>query len=376
MEGNSLASPSVPGHDSVVLVGGKPFSERDYLEMYADVRAALRSGQLKSGRQHFELCGLAEGRLGVAPYPQGAGEFFGEKPVDVESLGELHPHKFPYAGPYPWLDGDDWRQRLAEKTGRGEISPADAALCEHWALHGYVIIKGCVDSGLLDRAWRNYDEAIRSGAVRLEEEKAAPDDPHPARYQDPHLKVPAFCEVMRHPEILRLVRLLMGREPAPFQTIASHKGSQQGEHSDSVHMTTYPLGYLTAAWVAFEDIHPDSGPLVYYPGSHRLPYVFGKDIGIPEGEFHRTGWKSYHEHYEPWIVRMLAEHGFQPHHFLAGKGDVFLWHANIIHGGSPRRNMQLTRKALVCHYFVHGAVAYHDLSGDMAREHTGTCLLR
>nr|WP_321984985.1 hypothetical protein [uncultured Lichenicoccus sp.] len=29
---------------------------------------------------------------------------------------------------------------------------------------------------------------------------------------------------------------------------------------------TYPLGYLAATWTAFEDIHPDSGPLVYYPG--------------------------------------------------------------------------------------------------------------
>ena len=50
----------------------------------------------------------------------------------------------------------------------------------------------------------------------------------------------------------------------------SHKGSQQGAHSDSIHMTTYPIGYLSAAWIAFEDIHPDSGPQLFYPGSHRL----------------------------------------------------------------------------------------------------------
>ena len=71
---------------------------------------------------------------------------------------------------------------------------------------------------------------------------------------------------------MRCIRLLMDREPRALQTIASHKGSQQGLHSDSIHMTTYPLGYLTAAWIAFEDIDPDCGPLVYYPGSHRLPY--------------------------------------------------------------------------------------------------------
>jgi hypothetical protein len=355
---------------------GKPFSESDYLEMYPDVRAAVRSGAFQSGRHHFESCGRAEGRLGVAPYPEGAGQFFGEKPVEVEALGELHPHKFPYAGPYPWLDRDDWAERIAERSRSGELSAADAALCESWARHGYVIIKGCFPAETLDRAWQGYDEAIRSGVIRLDEEKAAPGDPHPTRFQDPHFQVPAFCEVMRHPEILRLVKLFMGREPAPFQTIASHKGTQQGPHSDSFHMTTYPLGYLTAAWVAFEDIHPDSGPLVYYPGSHRLPYVFGRDVGIPEGEFGRTGWKTYHERYEPSIMRLLAEHGLEPSYFLAGRGDVLIWHANLVHGGSLRRNLQLTRKALVCHYFVHGAVTYHDSSGGRAREHSGTCLLR
>jgi len=44
-------------------------------------------------------------------------------------------------------------------------------------------------------------------------------------------------------------------------------------------MTTYPEGYLVGAWVAVEDIHPDSGPLVYYPGSHRLPYYLSKEVG-------------------------------------------------------------------------------------------------
>ena len=88
----------------------------------------------------------------------------------------------------------------------------------------------------------------------------------------------------------------MEREPAPFQTITSHKGSQQQEHSDSIHMTTYPIGYLTAAWVAFEDIHPDSGPLVYYPKSHRLPYIFSRDVGIkPRKRLRRTRSQSeYH----------------------------------------------------------------------------------
>jgi ectoine hydroxylase-related dioxygenase (phytanoyl-CoA dioxygenase family) len=71
-----------------------------------------------------------------------------------------------------------------------------------------------------------------------------------------------------------------------------------------------------------------------------------------------------------------VKHDCKPSYFSAGKGDVLIWHANLIHGGSPRKNMQLSRRAMVCHYFVKGAVTYHDLASSLAHPHTGTCLLR
>jgi len=371
-----LSNSMVPDHDDFVMIAGQPFCEPEYLEMNPDVRAFVSEGRFRSGREHFELQGLAEGRVGIAPFGMLAERFFGEKPVDVDSLENLRAEQFPYAGPHPWLDCPDWREKLAAKVAAGEVTAAEAAMCEKWERDGYLILEGCYDHALLDQTWADYEAGLKAGLVKPERDVPVADDPYPGRYLDPHLKVPAMCQILRHAEVLRWLKLLMGREPAPFQTIASHKGSQQGEHSDSIHMTTYPLGYLTATWVAFEDIHPDCGPLVYYPGSHKLPYYFSKDVGIGEGELGRQGYKVYHERYEPWIKRVLSEHNFQPQYFHAKKGDVLIWHANLIHGGSPRKNLQLSRKAVVCHYFVRGAVTYHDLSGTKAREHTGTCLLR
>jgi len=148
----------------------------------------------------------------------------------------------------------------------------------------------------------------------------------------------------------------------------SHKGSQQGAHSDSIHMTTYPIGYLSAAWIAFEDIDPDSGPLLFYPGSHRLPYVFSKDVGITESDFKEQGYTSYAAKYEPYIRRLVEEHRIEPRYFHAKKGDALIWHANLVHGGSMRRNIQLSRKALVCHFFVNGAFVYHDLAATTSKQ--------
>jgi hypothetical protein len=248
-------------------------------------------------------------------------------------------------------------------------------LCRFWAANGYVILENLIEDAVLDDVWGAYEAAIARGRIALPAEPAGEGDPFPGRQLNPHKKVGAFCRILKHAELLRCIRLLMDREPRALQTIASHKGSQQGLHSDSIHMTTYPLGYLTAAWIAFEDIDPDCGPLVYYPGSHRLPYVFSKDVGISEADFQREGYGPYHARYEPRI-RESAEQ-MEPHHFHARKGDVLIWHANLIHGGSPRKNLALSRKSVVCHFFVKGSFVYHDLAAARSRQqYMGTCLLR
>ncbi|HWA87849.1 MAG TPA: phytanoyl-CoA dioxygenase family protein [Opitutus sp.] len=360
--------------DGVEVVLGHQFCEREYLEMNPDVRAAVKSGAFRSGRDHFAHHGLMEGRLGRTP--EHAAQFFGELAVDVRQVKAFRAENFPYAGPHPWLDRADWPELLQAKLDRGELTADEAERCRYWSTHGYLILENCIDAATVDRAWAAYERAIASGVIKLDPDPGGPGDPWPGRHLDAHDKVPELCAILRHPEILRWIRILMDREPAPFQTLTSHKGTQQPEHSDSIHMTTYPLGYLTAAWVALEDIGPDCGPLVYYPGTHRLPYVFSRDVGIGDGEFTQSKFRAYNEKYEPFIQGLLRSHRCQPKYFTAKKGDVLLWHANLLHGGSKRNDLRLSRHSLVAHYFVKGAVTYHDLSGSAAHEHTGTCMLR
>lgn len=308
--------------------------------------------------------------------PQDPDAFFGEVKVDFEAINNPRVEKFPNAGPFPWLDRPDAEAQIAAQWKAGKINRDEAEQLRYWVANGYVILKHAVEPAILDDAWAAYEAAIRDGVVQPPAEPAGPNDPWPGRLQDPHMKVPALCQIMRHPNVLRWVQLLMGREPAPFQTIIGHKGSQQGVHSDSIHMTTYPLGYLTAAWVAFEDIHPDSGPLVYYPGSHRLPYVFSRDVGIKENDYRERGFSPYGEHYEPRIKQVIAEQRLKPHYFHAQKGDALIWHANLLHGGSTRRDLRHTRRTLVSHYFVRGAVCYHDFAAAPPKAFFGTCLLK
>lgn len=301
--------------------------------------------------------------------------YFADEPVRLSRLPSFRAEHFPYSGPYPWLDLPDAEQQIAERAAQGILTANEASLCRFWVENGYVILPKLIDDASLDAVWAGYESAVQAGKIRLPAEPAGENDPYPGRSLNPHKKAPAFCRILKHGQLLAAIRLLTGREPKPLQTIAGHKGSQQGLHSDSIHMTTYPLGYLTAAWIAFEDIHPDCGPLVYYPGSHRLPYVFSKDVGISEEDFRREGYAAYHARYEPYIQDLVAN--AEPHHFHARRGDVLIWHANLIHGGSARTNLELSRKSVVCHFFVKNAFVYHDLAASRSRQqYIGTCLLR
>ncbi|MES1258881.1 MAG: phytanoyl-CoA dioxygenase family protein [Acidobacteriota bacterium] len=302
---------------------------------------------------------------------------FADQPLSTSRLPAFRAEHFPYSGPHPWLDRPDALERIDDKVSRGQLTAEEAALCRHWSEQGYVILPNLIEEPVLNAVWDSYEHAISAARIKLPPEPAAEGDPHPGRFLNPHKKAGDFCRILKHEALARAIRVLMERDPKPLQTIASHKGSQQGVHSDSIHMTTYPLGYLTAAWIAFEDIHPDSGPLVYYPGSHRLPYVFSNDVGISEQDFRQEGYKPYHDRYEPFIQELIRRHALTPRYFHANKGDVLIWHANLLHGGSARRDLQLTRKALVCHFFVKGAFVYHDLAASRSKQqYLGTCLLR
>ncbi len=289
-----------------------------------------------------------------------------ENPVDPAALSAYRSEAFPPHGPVPWLDRPGAEGAIERALDEGLLTESDAALARDFARDGVVVIKGAFTAARLDRSWAAYEQALADGTITVPAEPVDETDRYPGRALNPHWTLPEIDGLLRDEHVRGIVSMLLGVSVRPFQTIIGHKGSQQREHSDSIHMTTYPLGYLVATWTAFEDIHEDSGPLVYYPGSHRLPFLFTRDVGITADDFRVSGYRTYHERYEPAVAALLEQHGLRPHHFVAKKGDVLVWHANLIHGGSPRRDLRWSRRALVCHYFAEGAVCYHDLASSPA----------
>lgn len=290
------------------------------------------------------------------------------KGLDFSGISEFRGDVFPESGQSNWLDASNALAEIDRRQKAREISAEEADACRFWHENGYWVAPSLFADEELDFVWGAYEEALASGILG-ERHAVSPDGRLFDRKLDPALLVPEIKALQHHAKLMRWTDLFLGRKTMPFQTIMGHAGSQQAAHSDSIHMTTYPFGFMVANWTAFEEIEPDSGPLIYYPGSHRLPYLLSREIGIAPGEFKQHGYRLYHERYEPVIAELCVKHGFEQKTFLAKKGDTLFWHANLVHGGSPRTNPNRSRKALVCHHFADGVVSYHDLSGNLTRIH-------
>ena len=163
-----------------------------------------------------------------------------------------------------------------------------------------------------------------------------------------------------HKELVSLLGFLLDRPVHPFQTINFMYGSEQAAHSDSIHMSTYPEGNLTAAWIALEDVSVEQGALFYYPGSHKLPYIYNEDLGLNENALLLD--VNPNKKYEQKVEQLLRENDLEKEVFLAGKGDILIWHPNLLHGGLPHTDRSRTRKSMVVHYFGEGVICYHELT--------------
>jgi phytanoyl-CoA hydroxylase len=173
-------------------------------------------------------------------------------------------------------------------------------------------------------------------------------------------KIDVLRKIASETNLVKLLSSLLKDDAKLFQSINFLKGSEQDTHSDSIHMTTFPLGGLLGVWVALEDIHEDNGPLHYYPGSHKLPYYLNKDYDN-EGNFWLIGDKNYSE-YEKMIEHKINEFGLQKKVFTANAGDLLIWHANLFHGGEVHSNEHKTRKSVVFHYYAKNRICYHEIT--------------
>jgi ectoine hydroxylase-related dioxygenase (phytanoyl-CoA dioxygenase family) len=253
--------------------------------------------------------------------------------------------------------------RLMPPALKRLFSALTPAQQQFFAAEGYLILPGFFPGDLmaalkdhLDSLWenraKNPAQVIDCYFGLPNEERTwfrkAPPEVRAAPYKllDLHLDDAAIRDVCAAPALMRVIGDLLGAQPMVCNSLLFERGSQQYPHFDTFFMPSATPNMMAASWVAIDPVTPDNGPVFYYPKSHLIePYIFSHGrINAIFAEL-ETG-------AQPHIAQIIEQHGLRRQIFLAEPGDVLIWHAQLLHGGSEIKNPAATRRSLVTHYWT------------------------
>jgi phytanoyl-CoA hydroxylase len=166
----------------------------------------------------------------------------------------------------------------------------------------------------------------------------------PAKYNDLYLESDIIRACSLHPRLALILSQLLDGAPAICNSLNFVLGSEQSDHIDTWYMPPAVADKMVVTSVCLEDVEPDAGPLVYYPGSHKIPPYRFSHGGIHAIDSEMAACLAY-------VKSNLEERKLSRQTFLGRRGDVFIWAAQLVHGGLPIKNLALTRKSLVTHYW-------------------------
>ena len=267
---------------------------------------------------------------------------------------------FPYdcAAQAAWFERSNAEEILPEIVKRHGLGGDFEAHLRHFVREGFIVLEGFIPRDDCERINSDLDALVADGTFPYE------------------FKGQRIQRLFEHSEATRqlwssptrsckVLSAIFDDQALPCQTLNFIHGSQQAVHQDVIHLTPFPQGFMCGVWVALEDIHSDAGPLIVYPGSHRLPRLYTHTVGV-EKVRDGPGWDAFSAGYAPKVQKLVDQSGLKPFYYTPKAGSVLIWHENLAHGGSPRKNDEHTRKSIVSHYFARGAASYYDSQGTPA----------
>lgn len=199
--------------------------------------------------------------------------------------------------------------------------------------HGYLKIDGAIPPESLD-AMRRATDALIEGSRHVRESDDlydldaghGPDAPRLTRIKLPHLRDPAFSDVLRGERLAGFLTPLLGPDirlhTSKLNTKAPGGGAAVEWHQD---WAFYPHTNddILAVGIMLEDVDAANGPLMVVPGTHRAPILSHHRDGVFCGAI------------DP------ADPLFEPDRAvtITGRaGDMSMHHARVLHGSAPNRS--------------------------------------
>jgi hypothetical protein len=245
---------------------------------------------------------------------------------------------------------------LSQALEAAGLDATEQSLVRDFARDGYLVFDPGLDEATLDEAESSLRTRLMGAGGRV----------RAGRIRNAWEQIGSVRHIATAAPVLRLLRILYGREPVPYQTLNFPVGTQQKVHSDTIHFNSFPSGFMCGVWVALEDVDEGNGALVYYPGSHRTPIYEMYDLGRPGGLGMSTPQPEHYGVYERFVESWIDSQGFERRTLSIRRGQALVWAANLYHGGGPVLEPGRTRFSQVTHYFFRDCVYYLPFFSDPA----------
>lgn len=215
-----------------------------------------------------------------------------------------------------------------------------------WDCHGVAFLPGLIPGELID-AYVEERKRLIGGTPKW---RTGWNDP------TPYMRVRSMLDIACHRPLTEEIKPLIGwKEPGLHLCLTGFQSTERAWHQDRYLNPEYVGEKYIAAWIALDDIHEDSGPFEWIPGSHLWPVIErskvweemrarGQDPNLPTWPSDSEGWVG------AACEEEIRRQGVTKKAFYARRGDVLLWHASLVHRGSKPRNAELERRSLICHY--------------------------
>jgi ectoine hydroxylase-related dioxygenase (phytanoyl-CoA dioxygenase family) len=169
----------------------------------------------------------------------------------------------------------------------------------------------------------------------------------------PYMQHNAIKNLGLYRPVMQQMEDLIGDRMGMHLNLTGWVSTERNWHQDEYLNPPQISSWYCAAWFALDDIHPDSGPFQYVPGSHRWGIMRMEKTRqfLSESEKSDPNWPKLAERFvDKACEEEIERRGVEVVTYIPKKGDVLLWHARLLHRGSKPRKSGMLRKSFIAHY--------------------------
>lgn len=252
-----------------------------------------------------------------------------------------------------WLDKPDAKeQAILRASGDALLEEVGLSIIDD----GFAVLDEMVTHDMLSQIINDYQSFINENPESAQSH--CDKDGRHFRLANFHIYSDSALRMIKADRVMRVIDYLFGERGMLYTSLAFEYSTEQRPHRDTPYFFTRPEGLFFGVWFPLEDVHEASGPLVYFPGSHRidvdqLSFLDGQD---PVDQSVRLAAIARYQQY----LRDESFKNFNLQTVLLKRGQMAIWHPQLVHGGSRQTNPCMTRRSMVFHVSPESTPVFKD----------------